>query len=134
MGKLNKAWLTEMYESMAINSRRKKTDPLPPQHLQGFPDVRILWPLTVTAFESNQNFLDSINLARDFWEQPDFPRHLFYHAKPRWNIVSGPPPLAHAKILLRVVPPEQEEEGKLTGWIYVGSANFSKAAVSYLSD
>jgi len=132
MGNLNKKWLIEFYLSMAINSRRVITDPIPPPDhpLQGFPDIRILWPLTETAFESNQHFLDSINLKSDYWFSDSFPRHLFYHGKPHYLQATTPPPLSHSKIILRVVPPGQEEEGCLTAWIYVGSANFSKAAVS----
>lgn len=118
--------------SMMVNSRTTKKEKgiPPPPELQGFPNLRILWPRNETAFASNQNFLDSINLQRQVWEEEGFPRHLFYSQQPRWLAGAFPPPNAHAKFLLRVVPPGLEEEGKLTAWMYVGSHNFSKAAVS----
>jgi hypothetical protein len=75
MGKLNLPWLDEVHQSLTGGGRHPSDAP---EDGRGFPNMHIQWPTEEVVFESNQHFLDSLNMQADFWNGEGFPRHMFY--------------------------------------------------------
>ncbi|KAF9650179.1 phospholipase D/nuclease [Thelephora ganbajun] len=158
VGKYNKVWLKEFYHSASGASaqdwigKTKKADRLPWPGKRG---TKILFPSLRTVRESRLGEAGggTMFFKRADWASGGFPRELFHDSKSKRGGV-----LMHSKMILgtlRRKPPlsdikgkgkgnEDEDdsvtesgsddgdsdimERKVTGWVYVGSHNFTTAA------
>jgi len=158
VGKCNKVWLKEFYHSASGANAQdwigkpKKADRLPWPDKRG---IKILFPTLRTVRKSRLGEAGggTMFFKRADWGSNGFPRELFHDSKSRRGGV-----LMHSKMIvgtLRRKPPppsakgkatreededdsvtESESDGgdsdiverKVTGWVYVGSHNFTTAA------
>lgn len=158
VGKCNKVWLKEFYHSASGASAQdwigkpKKADRLPWPEKRG---IKILFPTLRTVRESRLGEAGggTMFFKRTDWSSGGFPRELFHDSKSKRGGV-----LMHSKMILgmlrrkprlpsakgKAVCEEDEEdsvtesesdsgdsdivERKVTGWVYVGSHNFTTAA------
>jgi hypothetical protein len=149
LGFLSREWLRGLRESLTGKWRH-----LDPSGGRGYkpseeeentcPPIQVVHPTNATVWKATQQFINAACFQHKVYVRPEFDRDVMYDYTANDQITGEAwkkfIPQNHAKVIIRTVPsdfelsPDEaglpEEQRPLRGWVYVGSHNLSRAAVS----